>query len=52
MCLIVLTENLGMQLVSAKFVHDFWLKKKKEELTDLLQQLEVDEKNLMQLIIM
>jgi len=40
-----------MQLVSAKFVRDFWLKKK-EELTDLLQQLEVDEKNLMQLIIM
>jgi hypothetical protein len=38
-----------MQLVSAKFVRGFWLKKK-EELTDLLQQLEVDE-NLMQLII-
>jgi len=50
LCLIVLTENLGMQLVSAKFVHGFWLKKEKE-LTDLLQQLEVDE-NLMQLIIM
>jgi len=41
-----------MQLVSAKFAHGFWFwGGGGEELTDLLQQLEVDE-NLMQLIIM
>jgi hypothetical protein len=43
LCLTVLTENLVMQLVSAKFAHGFWLG---GGLTDLLQQLEVDE-NLM-----
>ena len=29
LCLTVLTEDFGMQLVSAKFVHGFWLKKKR-----------------------
>jgi len=29
LCLTVLTENLSMQLVCAKFVLDFWLKKKR-----------------------